>query len=200
MTGTINERFRQRLLIKFLKDNDIANVYLVFSEDDNRDFADVTSDISRVAITSLRDLVNGITPKYAIRLDTGNKLKFAIEPAEGIIGETISVDGTNYVTNNNIEDPNQLDELWTSAYFNAPIDKSAIETALEIVDEEDPLDFAKANYNIVSVVINLAATDETLSLFSSATFANAEIIMQNRPSIKNLLNIKDAQFPGLIRF
>lgn len=200
MTGTINERFRQRLLIKFLNDLDIANIYLVFSEDTNRDFADVTSDISKVEISSLRNEPEGIAARYAIRLDTGNKLKFAIEPAAGIIGETISVDNVNYITNNNIQSPNQLDKFWTSAYFNAPIDRNAIKAALGIVDEEDPIDFAKANYNIVSVVTNLAATAETISTFAPAVFDNAEIVMQNRPSIKNLLNIQDSQFPGLIRF
>jgi len=202
MTGTINERFRQRLLIRFLTDNNIAqNVYLVFSQDTTRESADVTTELSRVTPTSMHDQPNSIIAKYAIRIDTSNKLKFAIEEEDpSIIGEIVSVDDRRYIINDNILSPNQLDKLWTSAYFNTPISTSDIQTKLSITDLEDAEDFAKANYNVVSVAINLNATAETIGFLSSAVFTNSEIIMQNRPSLKNLLNIKDAQFPGLIRF
>jgi len=201
MTGTINERFRQRLLIRFLTDANIAqNVYLVFSEDTTRESADVTTDLADVTPLSMHDQANSIIAKYAIRIDTNDKLKFAIEEGPSIIGEVVSVDDTNYIINDDILNPNQLDKLWTSAYFNTPISTSDIESKLSITDLQDEQDVAKANYNVVSVAINLNATAETIGFPGSAVFTNSEIIMQNRPSLKNLLNIQDAQFPGLIRF
>lgn len=184
MTGTINQIFRQRFLQEFVEGTaDISSVYLVFSNNTARTLSNI-DDTSEVPITAIHEDGTAITARYAVRLDTNDRLQYARVKQEGDSGTEVRVDGTDYIVVNDIS--SLLNQLWTNAYFNAPIEGGINE-----------------DFNIVSVVLNLDSTADTLDVgdFSDAMFSNAEIVMMSRPGTKNIaVDITDAQFPGIIKF
>lgn len=184
MTGTIHQRFRQRLLQEFIGGTNIDSVYLVFSHNTGRTLAN-TEDTSEVpALDRIHGDSTPVTARYAVRLDTNDRMQYAREKKSGDTGTEVLLNSVNYIVSTDIS--SSLDELWTNAYFNAPLPPS--------LDED---------FNIVSVIINLDSTADTIdaSTFSNAMFANAEIVMMSRPGTKNIgTDIVDNQFPGLIRF
>lgn len=188
MNGTINQRFRQHLLIKFLEDaktggSDIHNIYLVFSEEEERTGQD-TSNSSSATISSVHNATT-ITAKFATKL-SADELYYAVKATSGEDG--ISIDGTTYRIATTITD---LTRLWTSVYFNINVKQAS----------SVPL-------NIVTVLINLksdASTYFTATTLNETTLATAvwdeaEIVMQARPALDDLQNEKYIQFPGLITF
>jgi len=183
MTGTINQKFRQRLLEEFLDGGNITSVYLVFSNDTTRSKAS-TDNLSESPISEIHVANSAVTARYAVRLDTGDRMQYARVKKSGDTGGTeILLNSVNYIVSTDISSSN---ELWTNVYFNAPI----------------PTDLDE-NFNIISVVINLDSTDSVINAndFTNAMFANAEIIMMTKPRTRNFdTDITDAQFPGAIRF
>jgi len=177
MTGKINQAFRRRLLKKFMQDTDIENVYLIFSLDSDRQLAS-NENTTTLPITAVHDGSSNISAKYAVRLDTNNKMQYAKEKEDGDSGTTISISGFDYI----VSDTYSSTEFWTNAYFN---------TALADTDTD---------FNIVSIVINLDSTDEEITTFTNALFTDAEIVMMTKPATKNLQDIENNQFPGLIKF
>lgn len=180
MTGKINQAFRRLLVKKFLEDTDIESVYLVFSLDESRELAD-TLDNATATIDSVHLDNSDVTAKYAVRLDTSNRLKFAKEKEEGDTGTEVDINARTYI----LSDSYTSDKFWTDVYFNAPITGSS------------------AEFNVVSVVINVDETDAELLYnysFTDALFTDAEIVMQTRPAKKVFNDIENNEFPGLIKF
>lgn len=183
MTGTIHQRFRQRLLQEFLGGTNIDSVYLVFSNDSDRTTSN-TEDSSEVSIDQVHVDGTTTTARYAVRLDTNNRMQYARVKQDGDTGTEVLVNSVNYIVSTDIS--TSLDELWTNAYFNVPLPSD--------LDED---------FNIVSVVLNLDSTTDTIdaTTFTDAMFADAEIVMMSRPGTKNIeTDIVDNQFPGVIRF
>ena len=188
MNGTINQRFRQHLLIKFLEDakvagSDIHNVYVVFSEETGRTEQD-TSNSSEATAISVHDSTN-IFANFAIKL-SADTLYYAVPATTGEDG--ISINGITYRTTTEIVD---LTRLWTSIYFNVNVKQAS-----------------SVPFNIVTVMVNLksgpseyatAATLDGVAL-ENAIWDEVEIVMQSRPAVDDLQNEKYVQFPGLITF
>lgn len=183
MTGTIHQRFRQRLLQEFLGGTNISSVYLVFTHNTTRTTSN-TEDTSEIPLDRVHIDGTPVTARYAVRLDTNDRMQYARVKKDGDTGTEVLVNSVNYVVSTDIS--SSLNELWTNAYFNAPLPSD--------LDED---------FNTVSVVLNLNSTADTISAatFTNAMFANAEIIMMARPGTKNIAtDIVDNQFPGVIRF
>lgn len=184
MTGTIHQRFRQRLLQEFLGGTNIDSVYLVFSNNTQRTTADPEDTSEVPALDRIHGDGTPITARYAVRLDTNDRMQYAKVKKDGDTGTEVLVNSVNYIVSTDIS--SSLDELWTNAYFNAPLPSD--------LDED---------FNAVSVIINLDSTADTIDAasFTDTMFADAEIVMLAQPGTKNIAtDIVDNQFPGVIRF